>query len=149
VTDHVQAPDRIVRLIGISSAPLDVTWVYDAVQARTAGAVALFVGVVRDHDNGKAVVSLEYSAHPSAEAKLGAVVAEVLSGEGVDAVAAVHRIGDLAVGDPAVIVAVASGHRGEAFAICARLVDAIKTRVPIWKRQVFTDGTEEWVGAPQ
>lgn len=145
--------DRInegpVRLVGISPAPLDVTAVYDAVQARSAGAVALFVGVVRDHDGGQAVTNLDYTAHPTAEAVLREVVEGVIDGHPVEAVAAVHRIGDLAIGDLAVIVAVACGHRGQAFPLCQRLVDEIKSRVPIWKHQAFADGSDEWVGTPQ
>lgn len=139
----------VVRLVGVSAAPLDVTAVYDAIRERTAGAVALFVGVVRDHDAGRPVTGLAYSAHPTAESVMRDVVADVVSGQPVDAVAAVHRVGDLSIGDVAVIVAVAGGHRGPAFAVCQRLVDEIKTRVPIWKHQVFVDGSDEWVGTPQ
>jgi molybdopterin synthase catalytic subunit len=141
----------VVRVVGISPAPLDVTAVDDLVQARAAGAVAVFVGVVRDHDGGKVVTSLAYSAHPTAEAVMRDVVAEVVAAqvEPVHAVAAVHRVGDLAVGDAAVVVAVSSGHRGQAFDACERLVDEIKSRVPIWKHQVFADGSDEWVGTPE
>lgn len=138
-----------IRLLGISAAPLDVAAVYDVVQVRPAGAVAVFVGVVRDHDNGKRVASLDYSAHPTAEARLRAVVAAAVEGHPVEAVAAIHRVGELAIGDPAIVVAVSSGHRGDAFAVCSRLVDDIKTQVPIWKHQTFEDGTDEWVGTPQ
>lgn len=139
----------VVRLVGVSAAPLDVTAVYDAVRERTAGAVALFVGVVRDHDGGRPVSGLAYSAHPTAESVMRDVVTEVVGEQRVDAVAAVHRVGDLAIGDVAIIVAVACGHRGPAFALCHRLVDEIKARVPIWKHQVFADGSDEWVGTPQ
>jgi molybdopterin synthase catalytic subunit len=128
--------------------------VYDAVQARAAGAVALFVGVVRDHDAGRPVTSLGYSAHPTAEAVLHQVVESVVAAQAhergrIEAVAAVHRIGELAIGDVAVVVAVACGHRGLAFTVCQQLVDEIKSRVPIWKHQVFADGSDEWVGTPQ
>jgi molybdopterin synthase catalytic subunit len=145
-TDGAASP---IRLIGISAAPLDVTAVYDAVQAEAAGAVALFVGVVRDHDAGRAVTSLSYTAHPTADAVLRDVVEAVIGAQQVEAVAAVHRIGDLAIGDTAVVVAVACGHRGSAFSLCQQLIDEIKTRVPIWKHQVFADGSDEWVGTPQ
>ena len=141
--------EAVVRLVGVSSAPLDPAAVYDVVQAPGAGAVAVFVGVVRDHDGGKAVAALAYSAHPSAEALLREVVESVIRDQSVEAVAAVHRIGDLGVGDAAVIVAVACGHRGQAFPVCVRLVDEIKAKVPIWKHQIFTDGSDEWVGTPQ
>jgi molybdopterin synthase catalytic subunit len=141
----------VVKVVGISAAPLDVAALYDVVQARSAGAVAVFVGVVRDHDGGKEVTSLAYSAHPTAEAVMRDVVNEVVAAqaEPVHAVAAVHRVGDLAIGDAAIVVAVACGHRGEAFDACERLVDDIKTRVPIWKHQVFGDGSDEWVGTPE
>jgi molybdopterin synthase catalytic subunit len=142
------AERRVARLVGISAAPLDVTAVYDAVQASAAGGVALFAGVVRDHDGGKAVRSLSYTAHPTAEAVLREVVESSIEGHPVEAVAAVHRIGDLAIGDIAVVTVVACGHRGLAFEVCERLIDAIKARVPIWKHQVFADGSDEWVGTP-
>ena len=152
ITDEIT--ESPLRLVGISPAPLDVMAVYDAVQAQAAGAVALFVGVVRDHDAGKEVTSLAYTAHPSAESTLREVVGSVIEAESVEAgevkaVAAVHRTGNLAVGDVAVVVAVACGHRGLAFPVCQRLVDEIKSRVPIWKHQVFADGSDEWVGTPQ
>ncbi len=140
--------DEVIRLVGISAAPLDVAAVHDVVRRPAAGAIALFVGVVRDHDDGKAVTGLGYSAHPSAESVMRGVVDDVIAGQPLESVAAVHRVGDLAVGDIAIIVAVGCGHRRQAFDLCERLVDEIKTRVPIWKHQVFTDGTEEWVGTP-
>lgn len=138
----------VPQLIGISAAPLDVAAVHDVVQRPAAGAIALFVGVVRDSDGGKAVTGLGYTAHPTAETVLRSVVHEVTAGEDLEAVAAVHRTGDLTIGDIAIIVAVACGHRGQAFDVCERLVDAIKARVPIWKHQLFADGTDEWVGTP-
>ncbi len=140
--------DDVVRLVGISPAPLDVAAVHDVVQRSAAGAVALFVGVVRDHDGGRTVTALGYTAHPSAESVLRAVVDDVVAADVVESVAAVHRVGDLSVGDIAIIVAVACGHRGRAFDVCERLVDEIKARVPIWKHQMFLDGTDEWVGTP-
>jgi molybdopterin synthase catalytic subunit len=147
--DASDAGPKRIRLVGISPAPLDVTAVYDAVQASAAGAVALFVGTVRDHDGGKPVSALAYSAHPSADTMLRQVVADVIEGQPVEAVAAVHRTGDLAIGDAAVVVAVACGHRDLAFTLCHELIDQIKARVPIWKHQVFADGSDEWVGTPQ
>jgi molybdopterin synthase catalytic subunit len=143
----------VVRLIGISPAPLDVEAVQAAVQHRAAGAVALFAGLVRDHDHGRSVSALAYSAHPTAETVMREVVDDVLAASDaaahpVHAVAAVHRVGDLAIGDAAIVVAVACSHRGQAFEVCERLVDAIKQRVPIWKHQQFADGTDEWVGTP-
>jgi len=137
-----------VRLLGLRASPLDIGEVYDAVRDDASGGIALFVGAVRDHDQGRTVRSLGYSAHPSADLVLQSVVEEVVAQHPVRAVAAVHRVGDLSIGDIAVVVAVACGHRGDAFAACRQLVDELKSRVPIWKHQIFTDGEEEWVGTP-
>jgi molybdopterin synthase catalytic subunit len=137
-----------IRLLDIREAALDVAEVYAAVGGAQTGGVALFVGTVRDHDDGRSVTALEYSAHPTALARLRDVVDEVIAQHPVQAVAAVHRTGDLTIGDIAVIVAVACSHRGDAFVACRQLIDELKSRVPIWKRQVFADGAEEWVGTP-
>jgi molybdopterin synthase catalytic subunit len=113
-----------------------------------AGAVVGFAGVVRNHDAGRDVARLEYSAHPSAEQTLFEVLAEVAgSVTGVRAIAASHRVGALSIGDAALVVAVAADHRGAAFETCARLVDTIKERLPVWKHQFFADGTDEWVNS--
>lgn len=117
------------------------------VDDRGAGAVVSFAGRIRDHDGGRGVTRLEYSAHPTAAATLSAIVADVAAASGVRAVAASHRIGDLEIGDDALVVAVAADHRGEAFATCAQLVDAIKEGLPVWKHQFFADGTDEWVNS--
>lgn len=113
-----------------------------------AGGRVVFCGVVRDHDGGRAVVELEYLGHPSAPDVLADVVAEFRAEPGVLAVAVSHRVGVLAIGDVALVAAVATAHRREAFEVCARLVDEVKARLPIWKRQVFGDGTDEWVNCP-
>jgi molybdopterin synthase catalytic subunit len=114
----------------------------------SAGAVVSFAGVVRDHDHGRGVIRLVYEAHPSAETVLAQVAAEVARDPAVRSVAVSHRIGELGIGDVALAVAVATAHRAEAFAACARLVDEVKTRLPVWKHQFFTDGTDEWVNSP-
>lgn len=132
-------------LARISSEPLDPAQVDAAVSGPTHGAVVLFSGVVRDHDDGKAVSTLEYQAHPDAEKFLRACC-EAVSAESGLPVAAVHRVGHLRVGDLALVAAVASAHRAEAFTTCALLVERIKAEVPIWKRQGFESGTSEWVG---
>jgi molybdopterin synthase catalytic subunit len=119
-----------------------------AVSDRAAGAVVGFSGVVRDHDGGRTVVELEYSGHPSAAAVIAAVAAEFAARDGVEAVAVSHRVGLLRIGDIALACAVSAAHRSEAFVVCGELVDAIKQRTPIWKRQVFADGSEEWVDCP-
>ena len=117
-----------------------------AVWTPHAGAVVGFSGIVRNHDGGKDVASLGYSAHPTA----GAVIAEVAAGiaERYDGVRiwVGHRTGPLEIGEAALVAAVASAHRGTAFAACSELVDTVKAQVPIWKEQVFDDGTVEWVG---
>jgi molybdopterin synthase catalytic subunit len=110
--------------------------------------VVSFQGVVRDHDHGRQVTSLEYEGHPSAAQVLREVAAEIAAEPDVYAVAVSHRVGSLAIGDVALVAAVSTAHRAAAFAACARLVDEVKARLPIWKRQVFTDGTEEWVNCP-
>ncbi|MFJ2756865.1 molybdenum cofactor biosynthesis protein MoaE [Nocardioides sp. NPDC087217] len=137
-----------VKLLDIRETPLDVTEVLAALDDDASGGVTLFVGRVRDHDGGKGVTGLDYQAHPSALARLADVAEKVAADHGVAGVAAVHRTGHLDIGDIAVIVATASGHRGEAFAASRDLIDTLKAEVPIWKHQVFTDGTDEWVGAP-
>ena len=119
-----------------------------AVADRRAGAVVSFQGVVRDHDHGRGVTLLEYEGHPSAADVLREVAAEIAAGPDVYAVAVSHRVGMLKIGDVALVAAVSTAHRAAAFAACARLVDEAKARLPIWKRQVFTDGTEEWVNCP-
>jgi len=138
----------VVRLLDIRDTPLSVDEVFQAVADPRAGGTAVFVGAVRGEDDGRAVTDLGYSAHPSALDELRTVAEEIAAAHDVVAVAAVHRVGDLAVGDLAVVVAVSCGHRGEAFVACRALIDELKSRVPIWKHQVFADGDEEWVGLP-
>jgi molybdopterin synthase catalytic subunit len=109
------------------------------------GALVGFQGIVRDHDGGRGVTLLEYQAHPDAEQFLLDCCRSVAERTGLP-VAAIHRVGSLAVGDLALVAAVAAPHRAEAFAACAELVERIKADVPIWKRQHFADGPSEWVG---
>jgi molybdopterin synthase catalytic subunit len=115
---------------------------------KAAGAVVSFAGVVRDHDGGRGVTELEYVGHPSAQDVLVGLAAEFAARPELRAVAVSHRIGMLGIGDVALACAVSAAHRGEAFAACAELVDEVKRRLPIWKRQVFADGEEEWVACP-
>ncbi|GAA4678287.1 molybdenum cofactor biosynthesis protein MoaE [Phytohabitans rumicis] len=135
-------------MIEISTEPLDVAAHEAAVAGPRAGAVVSFQGVVRDHDHGRAVTKLEYEGHPSAERVLREVAAEIAADPEVYAVAVSHRIGPLEIGDAALVAAVSTAHRAAAFTACARLVDEVKARLPIWKRQIFADGTEEWVNCP-
>lgn len=113
-----------------------------------AGAVVTFRGVVRNHDDGRAVAGIRYVGHPSADAVMRRTVAEFQDRDGVHAVAAHHRVGDLAIGDAALVVVVGASHRKQAFACASDLVDRIKEALPIWKLQRFTDGSEEWSQCP-
>jgi molybdenum cofactor synthesis domain-containing protein len=150
--DHDQQPRRVparVLRAAISESPLSVDEHATLVGDDAAGAVVTFSGVVRDHDGGKGVHDLEYEGHPSATAVIEEVAAAVATRHaGVRALAVSHRIGPLAIGDVALACAVAAEHRAEAFAACADLVDDVKARLPIWKHQNFTDGTDEWVNCP-
>jgi molybdopterin synthase catalytic subunit len=137
-----------VRLVGISETPLSVDDVLKSLEDDASGGLVVFVGRVRDHDGGKGVTGLSYSAHPSALDRLQEVCERIAEEYDVAGVAAVHRVGDLGVGDLAVVVATAAGHRGSSFDASRALIDTLKAEVPIWKHQRFTDGTEEWVGAP-
>jgi molybdopterin synthase catalytic subunit len=138
----------LVVRAALTDQPITLADHQDLVSHHAAGAVVGFVGMIRDHDNGRQVRQLEYSAHPSAADVLAEVVADVAArSSGTRAVAASHRIGVLQIGEAALVVAVAADHRQAAFATCAQLVDAIKARLPVWKHQFFADGTEEWVGS--
>ena len=147
----------------LSAEPISVDQAIAAVESDTAGAVVSFSGVVRNHDGGKQVNRLSYSAHPTAHQVMSDVVARLVAEQNAasgttgdaatgDAAAqpvriwAAHRIGMLEIGDPALVCAVSAAHRGQAFAVCSELVDRIKEQVPIWKEQFFSDGTVEWVG---
>ncbi len=141
-------PMAEVVLAEVGEEPLDVARHAALVDRATAGAVVTFAGVVRDHDGGRAVDGLEYSAHPTAAAVVAEVAAQVAArAEGVRAIAVSHRVGRLAVGDVALACAVAADHRQAAFATCAELVDEVKRLLPVWKHQVFADGTDEWVNS--
>ena len=143
MSSPVGSPDR-----GITREPIDAAAVLASVSSPANGGSVLFTGQVRDHDEGKGVSELEYVAHPSAEAELARVLGSVGAAHpGVD-LAAVHRVGLLAIGDLAVAVAAGAAHRDEAFRAARELIDRVKDEVPIWKRQVFVDGADEWVGSP-
>lgn len=136
-----------VALAGVVDEELDLAAHIDAVADAAAGATVSFTGMVRDHDGGRSVTSLEYQGHPMAGRLVHEVAAEVAARPGVIAVAVTHRVGMLKIGDIAVVAAVSSAHRGTAFAACSDLIDEVKKRIPVWKRQVFVDGTDEWVGS--
>jgi molybdopterin synthase catalytic subunit len=131
----------------LTASPLDLAELLALVQSPERGGVACFLGTVRNHHGGREVLRLEYSAYaPMVEAECARIVAETESRWEVT-VALRHRIGQLDIGDAAVAVAAASAHRDEAFVACRHVIEELKRRVPIWKREVFADGTVEWVGA--
>ena len=138
----------VVVRAALTDQPIDTTEHENLVVHESAGAVVTFSGVVRDHDGGRGVTRLEYSSHPSAEQTLAEVAAEIAAeSQGVRAIAVSHRVGTLCIGDAALVAAVAADHRGAAFETCARLVDRVKERLPVWKHQFFTDGSDEWVNS--
>ena len=137
----------VIRLAEFRTGPLSVDEVQAAVSDPAAGAIALFVGTVRDHDHGRAVSELSYTAHPSGAEQLRLCAEKVAARFPVRALAAVHRTGDLDIGDLAVVVAASADHRDEAFAACRALVEDLKATVPVWKRQQFAEGESEWVNS--
>lgn len=128
----------------VTTEPLDRGAIESFVTSPQDGAVVTFEGVIRDHDHGASVTALDYEAHPEAERFLRETCLEVARETGLR-VGAAHRVGALTVGDVALVASVAAPHRAEAFAACALLVDRIKERTPIWKRQHLEGGTTEWV----
>ncbi len=137
-----------VRIAEVSESPLDVAAHSAATRDAAAGAEVTFCGVVRDHDDGRAVLKLEYSSHPSAASVLRQVAEEIAADPNVLAVAVGHRIGELRIGEVALVASVTAAHRKQAFDGCQRLVEEVKARLPIWKRQIFADGSDEWVNCP-
>jgi molybdopterin synthase catalytic subunit len=146
-SDHTQMSNDSVDTVfaRISASPLELEALERFVWTTASGAVVTFSGIVRNHDRGRPVTSLDYEAHPDAERFLRDCCTEVAVRSGLR-VAAAHRIGSLAIGDTALLATVAAPHRKEAFEACAELVERIKASVPIWKRQRFSDGESEWVG---
>lgn len=141
-------PAAVVLRAAVGEQALDVAEHAALVEQAAAGAVVTFAGVVRDHDGGRSVRGLEYSAHPSAATIVAEVAAAVAArAHGVRAIAVSHRVGKLAIGDVALACAVAADHREEAFATCSELVEEVKRLLPVWKHQSFTDGDDEWVNS--
>ncbi|MGL5856887.1 MAG: molybdenum cofactor biosynthesis protein MoaE [Angustibacter sp.] len=163
-----------VRLAGLRDAPLSIDEVVSAVLSPSVGGVVVFIGTVRDvdraggplrqgpehkqqpeqrgarqeHPPDRAVAALDYSAHPRAELDLARVAAQVADRHEVVALAVLHRVGALQVGDVAVALAAGARHRPAAFAAARDVIDTLKATVPIWKHQQFVDGGTEWVGLP-
>jgi molybdopterin synthase catalytic subunit len=136
---------EVIRLAELRSGPLSVDELRAAVSDPAAGGIALFAGAVREADQGRGVTRLSYSAHPSAAAELRRVAEKIAADFEVIGLAAVHRVGDLEIGDLAVVVAVSCAHRGEAFDACRALIEELKRSVPIWKHQRYAGGGSDWV----
>jgi len=132
-------------LIQLTHTPLDRDALVAAVSHPSVGGIVVFEGVVRDHARGKRVRYLEYDVYEEmAQQQIGTIIAEAQQRWGVERVAVAHRFGRLEIGETAVIIVVASPHRAEAFDACRYIIDTLKATVPIWKKEVATDG-EEWV----
>lgn len=131
----------------VSEAPLSVDAALAAVTTPRVGGVGLFVGIVRDHNDGETVTGLDYESHPIAPQVLQELADEVAAAHDVVTLAVIHRIGRLAVGDLAVVVAVGAEHRAEAFDACRALIEVVKQRLPIWKHEHLTGGDSVWVGS--
>ena len=138
-------PMSEVRRADVVEHSISVAELESLVSDRAAGATVSFSGDVRDHDHDRPVARLEYEGPPTAAQVIAEVAAEVAQSHDIVAIAVVHRVGPLEVGESALVAAVSAVHRGEAFAACAALVDETKHRLPVWKHQIFVDGTDEWV----
>jgi MoaE-MoaD fusion protein len=133
-------------LAEVRDAPLSIDEVVAAVRAPSAGGIAIFLGVVRDHHDGKAVARLDYEAYvPLANKEMARILDELMAEHPGTHAAALHRVGELAIGDVAVIVAASAAHRDQAFALCRLAIDRIKHSVPIWKKEWAPDGSALWV----
>ena len=129
----------------VTDQVISATHLATLVQGSKSGAVVTFSGDVRNHDGGKDVSTLTYEIHPSAQDVLKSVVSEVAARFAINDVAVAHRYGDIAIGECAFAVAVSADHREAAFEACGALVNEVKEKLPIWKHQVFTDGSDQWV----
>lgn len=130
----------------LTNQPINIVELRESLSGRKSGALAVFEGWVRDHNEGMAVVSLEYEAYPELAAKEGeTILQEAVDRFDLHAARCVHRLGALEIGDVAVWVGVSAAHRREAFAACQYIIDEVKARVPIWKREQYADGRVEWV----
>ena len=131
---------------GITDEPLDTGALIDSARRDTCGAVASFIGVVRNHDGGESVNAIEYSSHPSSQQILRDIVMEFKDRPGVHCIVAWHRVGHLEIGEDAMVVAVAAEHRAQAFRTVEAIVEDVKAKLPIWKKQELTDGSHNWSG---
>ena len=131
---------------GITEDPLDAAALINSARRDTCGAVASFIGAVRNHDGGESVDAIEYSSHPSSPQILRDIVAEMMDRPGVHCIVSWHRVGRLEIGDDAMVVAVAAEHRAQAFRAVETIVEDVKAKLPIWKKQELSDGSHNWSG---
>lgn len=138
----------MIAFARLSDAALSLDEHVTAVAGPHQGAIATFVGTVRDHDPSVTgtVTHLDYSAHPDAGATIARIADDVCGADAALTAAVTHRIGLLAVGDAAIVAAVSSAHRAQAFDTCRDLVERIKAELPVWKREILADGSHTWVG---
>jgi len=136
---------KIMDKVFVTDQVISAAHLATLVQGNKSGAVVTFSGDVRNHDDGKDVSTLAYEIHPSAQDVLVLVVSEVASRFAINDVAVAHRYGDIAIGECAFAVAVSADHREAAFEACSALVNSVKEKLPIWKHQVFADGSDKWV----
>ena len=129
----------------VTDAPVHIQELSKLVANPHSGAVVTFCGDVRNHDGGKEVASLLYEIHPSAPEQIKLITESVMGRFEIEKVAVAHRYGDIAIGETAFAVAVSAAHRQAAFDACSAIVDEVKAKLPIWKHQKFTDGTDQWV----
>ncbi|MEK7257818.1 MAG: molybdenum cofactor biosynthesis protein MoaE [Bacteroidota bacterium] len=133
--------------IQILSSPLNMQHCMDFTASGSAGAIAVFIGTVRNQTKGKPVLRLEYEAYePMAISEMEKIARQAVALFSVEKIAVHHRVGILQVGDAAVVIAVSTPHRAAAFDACEFVIDTLKERVPIWKKEIFEDG-EVWVAA--
>lgn len=131
---------------GITEDPLDAAALINSARRDTCGVVASFIGAVRNHDGGESVDAIEYSSHPSSPQILREIVSEMRDRPGVHCIVAWHRVGRLEIGDDAMVVAVAAEHRAQAFRAVETIVEDVKAKLPIWKKQELSDGSHNWSG---
>ena len=135
---------KVVQAL-VTAELINSTDYQELVSDNSAGATVTFTGDVRNNDQNKTVLSLEYEAHPAAQEILEKVATELVKKHDVLKVALAHRIGLIPIGETAFVVCVSAKHRKEAFTACSEIVDEVKKQIPIWKHQVFADGTDQWV----
>ena len=129
----------------VTDAPVNIAELSKLVTNPQSGAVVTFCGDVRNHDGGKEVASLLYEIHPSAPEQIKVITQSVIGRFEIEKVAVAHRYGQIPIGETAFAVAVSAAHRQAAFDACSAIVDEVKAKLPIWKHQKFTDGSDEWV----